>query len=87
MTEELFDLIDKTDAEFNDINEFTAAIIELSRHTTVATMLLDLLHSAIAHHERYWAEIESSDEFKATYDNDRLQALKAYEAQKASKAN
>lgn len=85
MSEELFNLIDKADAEFKDINEFTAAIIELSRHTIVAGILLDLLCSAVVHHERFWTAIESSEEFKVTYGNDRLKALKAFEAQRAPK--
>lgn len=85
MSEELFNLIDKADAEFNDITEFTAAIIELSRHSTVTETLLDLLNSAIVHHEKFWSAIESSEEFKVTYHNDRLQLLKAFGAQRAPK--
>ena len=82
MTEQLFNLIDNANDEFTDINELTAAIIELSKHKHVATILIDLLHNAITHHERFWAKIESSDEFKTTYDNDRFKVLKAYDEQK-----
>lgn len=85
MTEQLFELIDK--AEFDDLNEFTDAIIDLSKHKTVTTILLDVLNSATVHHAIFWHEIESSEEFQTVYGNDRLKLLKAYEAQKANHSN
>lgn len=87
MTEQLFELIDKAEAEFDDLNEFTAAIIDLSKHKTVTTILLDGLNSATVHHAIFLHEIESSEEFQTVYGNDRLKLLKAYEAQKANHSN
>ena len=82
MTEYLFKLLDKAADEFDAINEFSAVIIELSKNKRTATILIALLHDAITRRERLWAEIESSDEFKTTYDNDRFKVLKAYDEQK-----
>lgn len=83
MTDRLFNLIDKADAEFEEVNEFSNALIDISKHKRTAEALVELLHSAIVHHESFWAQIESSDEFKKTYANDRVKALKAYENQKS----
>lgn len=78
MTDQLFDLIDNAEAEFEEVDEFSNALIDISKHKRTAGFLVELLLNAVVRQERFWAQIESSDEFKTTYNNDRLAALKAY---------
>ena len=82
MTEQLFDLITKADVELTDINNFGGAIVALSKYPAPTETLVDLLRDSAEHYGKFWAEIESSDEFKTTYGGDRLKLLHAYDVRK-----
>lgn len=85
MTEELFKLVGSADADFSDVEEYTAAIIALTNHKNATTVLLDLLRDSVSSLEKTWFEIEHSPEYKEKF-GERNLLLKAYEEQRRAQS-